>query len=101
MLFVYVANRGTTAGSSGDEIGKALASVSSLVFPCLNFRQKEKNLMHTVANSDCGKIGGLGFFCSMIQNKCILHNIPKTKQCLKNHKILLFKFLFAAVCLQH
>lgn len=28
---VPVANRGTTAGSSGDEIGKALASVSSFV----------------------------------------------------------------------
>lgn len=32
MLFVYAANRGTTAGSSGDEIGKALASVSSFCF---------------------------------------------------------------------
>lgn len=30
--FVSAANRGTTAGSSGDEIGKALASVSSLLF---------------------------------------------------------------------
>lgn len=33
-LFVPTANRGTTAGSSGDEIGKALASVSSFDFLC-------------------------------------------------------------------
>lgn len=31
IYFVSAANRGTTAGSSGDEIGKALASVSSSV----------------------------------------------------------------------
>lgn len=61
MLFVYAANRGTTAGSSGAEIGKALASVSSFVFLCLNVRQKE-NLMDTVTNSDCGIISGLAFF---------------------------------------
>ena len=33
IYFVSAANRGTTAGSSGDEIGKALASVSP--FFCL------------------------------------------------------------------
>ena len=32
IYFVSAANRGTTAGSSGDEIGKALASVSSFLF---------------------------------------------------------------------
>lgn len=32
IYFVSAANRSTTAGSSGDEIGKALASVSSFLF---------------------------------------------------------------------
>lgn len=61
-LCLFAANRGTTAGSSGDEIGKALASVSSsLFFLLLNVRRKE-NLMHAVTNSDCVIIGGLAFF---------------------------------------
>lgn len=34
IYFISAANRGTTAGSSGDEIGKALASVSSFLSVC-------------------------------------------------------------------
>lgn len=60
MLFVYAANRGTTAGSSGDEIGKALASVSSC-FSLFECQTKKKNLMHAVTNFDCGVIAGLAF----------------------------------------
>lgn len=37
IYFVSAANRGTTAGSSGDEIGKALASVSFFLFVILFF----------------------------------------------------------------
>lgn len=60
---VSAANRGTTAGSSGDEIGKALASVSSFVFLSFLFNVTQKeHLTQTVTNSDWGKIGGLAFF---------------------------------------
>lgn len=81
MLFAYAANRGTTAGSSGDEIGKALASVSSFGFLSLNVRQKE-NLMH---NSDCGIVQfWFSIFYSVIQNKQAIQNIPKNKTVLKD-----------------